>query len=148
MRLIGFLFVLVTVTALPVPGQEATDGGTATVIRALEREWVQGQTRNDNRALDMIFDNALVYVEYGRLITKGEYLSRIRQAGPQVSQIVTEAMTVRTVGKTSIVVGTYREKERKAGQSSVKRWRYIDTWVYKKNTWVLVAAAAARISGK
>lgn len=148
MKLIGFLLVLVAVTALLVPGQEPTEGGTATVIRALEHEWVQGQTRNDNRALDMIFDNALVYVEYGRLVTKGEYLSRIRQAGPQVSQIVTEAMIVRTVGKTSIVVGTYREKERKARQSSVKRWRYIDTWVYKKNTWVLVAAAAAPISGK
>ena len=51
-------------------------------IRALEKQWTVGQSRNDNRALDMIFDNALIYVEYGRLVTKGEYLARIKSIPP------------------------------------------------------------------
>ncbi len=148
MRAFGLLCILVCAASVPVSGQATTEADSATVIRALEDEWVEAQTRNDNRALDMIFDNALIYVEYGKLVTKGEYLSRIKQAGPQVSEIVTEAMTVRAAGKTAIVVGAYRERERKAGASTVKRWRFIDTWVYKKNGWVLVAAAAAPISGK
>jgi hypothetical protein len=61
----------------------------------------------------------------------------------QVSQIV-EALTVRQFDHTVIVVGTYREKER--GQSRVKRWRFIDTWAYKKNGWVLVATVATPVS--
>lgn len=146
MRIAAVLFILFFAWARPVFGQQAPGGDTATVIRALEHEWVEAQTRNDNRALDLIFDNALVYVEYGKLITKGEYLSRIRQAGPQVSLIVTETTTVHQFDHTVIVVGTYREKERGTAQSRVKRWRFIDTWAYKQNGWVLVAAAATRVS--
>lgn len=146
MRLVSLLLIVIWTTALSISGQTATEGDTATVIRALEHEWLDGQTHNDNRALDLIFDNALVYVEYGKLVTKGEYLSRIRQSGPQLNQIVMEPLSVREFGTTAIVVGTYREKERANGQSRVKRWRFVDTWVYKKSGWVLVAAAAAPIS--
>ena len=148
MRVFGVLLILACTTSVTVSGQKAAEVDTANIIRALEHEWVDAQARNDNQALDLIFDNALVYVEYGNLVTKGEYLSRIKRAGPQVSQIVTESMTVRTAGKTSIVVGAYRETESKAGRSSVKHWRFIDTWVDKKSGWVLVAASAAPISGK
>jgi hypothetical protein len=77
--------------ALSVPAQEA-DGNIATTIRALERGWVDGQSWNNNRALDLIFDNALVYVEYGQRVTKGDYLARIKQESPQIAM---EAMTVR-----------------------------------------------------
>ena len=140
------LFILIFAVTRPVFGQQATEEDTATVIRALEHKWVDPQTRNDNRALNLIFDNALVYVEYGRLITKGEYLARIRQAGPQVSQIVRRVATIRQFDHTAIVVGTYREKERGSAQSRVKRWRFIDTWAYKQNGWVLIAAAATRVS--
>jgi hypothetical protein len=146
MRLAGLAFILAWAAAVPVCGQQGTEGDNAMVIRALEHEWVEGQTRNDNRALNLIFDNALVYVEYGKLVTKGEYLSRIKQAGPEVSEVVIEAMTVRKLGNTAIVVGSYRERLRSSRQSGVKRWRFIDTWIFKKNGWVLVAAAAAPIS--
>ena len=109
---------------------------------SLEREWVEAQSHNDNRALDLIFDNALVYMEYGRLITKGDYLLRVRSAKPQLEQIVKEAMTVRTFGSTAIVVGSYRETGVKDGKSLLKRWRFVDTWVYEKGRWMLVAAAS------
>ena len=96
-------------------------------------------------ALDLIFDNALVYIEYGRLITKGDYLLWVRSAKPQPSQIVMEAMTVRMFGSTAIVVGTYRDKST-AGKAQLARWRFVDTWVYKNGRWMLVAAAAASVS--
>ena len=148
MKVVRCLFVLLCATSLAVTGQQATaPEGTAAVIRALEHEWVVGQSRNDNSALNLIFDNALVYVEYGRLVTKGEYLSRIRESGPQLNQIVMDPMTVRTFGETTaVVVGTYREREGKGGPSGPRRWRFVDTWVYKKNGWVLVSAAAAPVS--
>src|SRR5947208_2766017 len=86
---------------------QESDPGTAAAIRALEKQWTVGQARNDNRALDMIFDNALVYVEYGRLVSKGEYLSRIKDQTANLDQISMEPMSVRTFGDTAIVVGTY-----------------------------------------
>ena len=101
---------------------------------------MDGQSWNNNRALDLIFDHALVYVEYGQLVTKGDYLARIKQESPQIAM---EAMTVRQFGDTAIVVGSYRERLSKGGEREVKRWRFVDTWVRKKNGWVLVAAAAA-----
>src|SRR5712671_1598042 len=138
---IGLWLVLVCAISLSL-AQEALEGSAAPAIRALEHEWVEGQSSNNNRALDLIFDNGLVYVEYGRLITKGEYLSRVKAAEPNPSQIVMEAMTVRTFGGTAIVVGTYHEKNISTGTTRLKRWRFVDTWVYKKQRWMLVAAAA------
>ena len=142
MRVAGLSLLLIGTWLLALPAQRIEESGTATAIRSLEHEWVEGQTRNDNRALDLIFDNSLVYIEYGNLVSKGDYLSRIKWAGPQINQVVMEPMTVRTFGNTAIVVGSYRERDASGGRVVLRRWRFIDTWVYKKNGWVLVAAGA------
>jgi len=146
MRAIAWLGVLICVVCAPmsVAAQEATEGeNTAAEIRALERAWSEGEARNDNRALDLIFDNALVYIEYGKVMTKGEYLTRIRTEKPHTQQIVMEGTTVRTFGRAAIVVGVYREKDMKDGKVSLSRWRFIDTWVKKQAGWTLVAAASS-----
>jgi len=144
MRTAGILFILVCAASLFASSQVESGGNASAEIRALELEWSEGQARNDNRALDLIFDNGLVYVEYGKLITKGEYLLRVRRSTPSLQpSIFFEAMTVRTVGDTAIVVGTYREASLKGGRTMVQRWRFVDTWVYKNGHWMLVAAAAA-----
>lgn len=128
-----------------IASQQVMQEGTEITIRALEREWTVGQSRNDNHALDLLFDNALVYVEYGKLMSKGEYLSRIRQYAPELDQIEMGPMTVHVFGSTAIVVGTYVEKQVQSSRKQVKRWQFIDTWVYKKNGWVLVAAGASPV---
>jgi ketosteroid isomerase-like protein len=146
MRTIGLLLILVCSTLLSLSAQETADSDVATTIRALESDWVAAQSRNDNRALDLMFDNALVYIEYGRLVTKGDYLLRVKSAKPQLSQIVMEPMTVHTFGSTAIAVGTYRDKSVSDGKAHFGRWRFVDTWVYKNGRWMLVAAAAAPLS--
>jgi hypothetical protein len=78
-------------------------------------------------------------------MSKGEYLSRIRQYEPALDQIEMGPMTVRVFGSTAIVVGTYLEKQLQNSRKQVKRWQFIDTWVYKKNGWVLVAAGASPV---
>jgi hypothetical protein len=142
-RTIGWLLVLLCAMSLPGWAQEGAGSAAATAVRTLEQEWVEAQSHNDNRALDLIFDNALVYIEYGRLVSKGDYLLRVRSAKPQVQQIVMEPMTVRTFGSTVIVIGSYRETNVKDGKPLLRRWRFVDTWVYEQGRWMLVAAAAA-----
>lgn len=146
MKTMGLWLMVVCALSLYVSTQEGDEGGAATAIRARERERVVAQSRNDNHALDLIFDDSLVYVEYGRLVTKGDYLSKIKRAVPQLSQIVMEPMAVRTFGSTAIAVGIYRERTVQEGKVRVRRWRFIDTWVYKKGMWVLVAAGAAPVT--
>jgi hypothetical protein len=148
MRMVVWCFTLVCACSLLVRGQQGTEGESGSGIRALEHEWTVGQSRNDSHALDLIFDNALIYVEYGKLVTKGEYLSRIRLEIAQPDQIVMGPMTVHTFPGTAIVVGTYSERKTKNGSRDLKHWRFIDTWVYKKGRWMLVSAAAAPLPSR
>ena len=131
-------------TAIPLLAQQP-DATTAAAILALERQWVDAQSRNDNPSLNLIMDNAVVYVEYGKLMTKGDYLSRIKSYDPLADAVVMEPVTVRTFGNTAIVTGTYRETLRRSGKRSTKRWRFVDTWTFKKQGWVLIAAASTPI---
>jgi ketosteroid isomerase-like protein len=140
-KLLG-VFVILAVVGATAIAQQQSDPATEAAIRALEREWTVGQGRNDNRTLDLIFDNRLIYVEYGQLVSKGEYLARVKSEPTAANHVTMESMSVRTFGDTAIVVGNYVEKTSKKG-SSVQRWRFVDTWVYEKNGWVLVAAGAA-----
>jgi uncharacterized protein DUF4440 len=146
MKAIIRLLGLVCILAPHISGQQSAEAGTAAAIRALEHEWTVGQSRNDNHALDLIFDNTLIYVEYGKLVSKGDYLSRIKREPSGLDQIVMEPMTVHIFGSTAIVTGTYVERQALGVRRETKRWRFIDTWVYKKNGWVLVAAGAAPVA--
>ena len=141
-----FALITVSILAIAAWGQVSAEPGTAAAIRSLEEQWMVGQSRNDSRALDMIFDHALIYVEYGRLVSKGEYLARIKAQTADMDQISMEPMTVRTFGNTAIVVGTYTESHVDRGNRTLQQWRFVDTWVYKQKGWVLVAAAAAPVA--
>jgi hypothetical protein len=44
------------------------------------------------------------------------------------------------------VVGTYRQIALKEGKPVPTRYRFIDTWVNKNGSWMLVATGAAPIS--
>jgi len=143
MRTMGWVLILVCATFFSVRAQESGEGSTAPSILVLEHAWFDRESRNDNRALDRIFDNDLVYVEDGKTMTKAEYLLRLKLATPHPYQVVLEATAVRTFGSTAIVVGTYREKSLKDGKTSPRRWRFVDTWVNKEGNWMLVAAGSS-----
>ncbi len=124
---------------------QQTDTAASGAIRALEHEWVEAQSHNDNRALNLILDSGVVYVEYGRLVTKADYLLRIKHQDPSTDEIVLEPITVRVFGSTAIVTGSYRETQRKVGMHTVRRWRFVDTWAYKEHSWVLIAAGSTPV---
>jgi len=144
MRATGCLLIFAC-TAL-FHAQEVQDGGSRGTILALERVWSEAEARGDSRVLDGIFDNALVYMEEGRIVTKGECLSRMRTAGSRLRQIQPGATSVKIFGNTAIVVGTYRDKTVISGKSLQKQRRFIDTWVNKKGEWVLVATGSAPLA--
>lgn len=141
-RILGLLCAVVP----QILAQQGMEPNAAAAIRALEHQWTVGQAHNDNRALDLIFDNALVYVEYGRLVPKADYLLQIKGQDAALDHIVMEPLQVRLFGTTAVVVGTYVEKRIVGVRHDTRRWRFLDTWVYKKNGWTLVAAGAAPVA--
>ena len=144
MRTICTVILITWAMPLSLLAQQPDEAASA-AIRALEHEWVDAQSHNNNRALDLILDNAVVYVEYGQLVPKGDYLSRIKNEDPATDEIVMEPIEIRTFESTAIVTGSYHEIQRKNGRRITTRWRFVDTWTYKKNGWVLIAAASTPI---
>lgn len=122
--------------------QESSDPGDRSNILALEHAWDQAQERGDVKALAVIFDNSLVYVDYdGELMTKAAYLGRVKANNIHMEQIVADEMSVQMFGNTAIVVGTYRVKGMENGKPYLHHGRFTDTWVRTKGNWICVAAA-------
>lgn len=126
--------------------QDATVSGAKSNILALEHAWDQAQERGDATALAAIFDNSMVYVDYdGKLLTKTEYLARVKSNTTHMQQIVAEQMSVQVFGDTAIVVGTYRAKGVENGKPYLHRGRFTDTWVLMREHWMCVAAETTPI---
>jgi len=138
------LLILVGVAWKALPAQDADEGGARSKILALEHAWNQAEPAKDLKALDAIFDNGLIYVDFdGTLMTKADFLSRVR-AG-RLQQVVTQSMAVELFGNTAIVTGTYQSSELLHGKRLLRRGRFVDTWVSKGNSWVCIAAQATPI---
>ena len=136
--------ILLGTALTPLSGQSVDETGSRTKILALEHAWNQTEAFKDLKALDTLFDNALVYVDFdGTLMTKAEFLSRVKSA--HLQQVITQSMNVELFGDTAIVTGTYQASEVRDGRPLVRRGRFVDTWVYKSSGWVCVAAQATPI---
>lgn len=123
----------------PMWSQGAEESAAATKILALEHAWNQAEAFKDLKALDALFDSALVYVDSdGALLTKAEFLRQVQSA--HVAQVVTQSMMVHMFGNTAIVTGIYQATEIRHGKPTILRGRFVDTWMYRDSTWVCVAA--------
>lgn len=146
MKIAGYAAILACATSLLAAAQTYGDAGARSNILALEYAWDQAQERGDTKALDAIFDNSLVFVDFdGKLLTKAEYLARVKSDSPHLEQIVTESMNVQVLGNTAIVVGTYRAKGLEDGKPYLRRRRFTDTWMLMRGHWMCIAAEATPI---
>jgi hypothetical protein len=126
--------------------QNPHDSGYRSNILALEYASDLAQEHGDVKARAALFDNTLVYVDYdGKLLTKAEYLARVKANKTHMSQIVAEDMSVQLFGSTAIAVGTYRVKGIDNGRPYLRHGRFIDTWVLVGKNWLCVAAEATPI---
>jgi ketosteroid isomerase-like protein len=146
MRKAGFAAILAWSVLVTVAAQSSNDAAGRSTILALEHAWDQAQERGDAKALSTIFDDALIYVDYdGKLLTKAEYMARVKANNTHMQQIVAEEMSVQMFGTTAVVVGTYRAKGIESGKPYVKRGRFTDTWVLRGTNWICIAAGTTPI---
>jgi ketosteroid isomerase-like protein len=146
MRTILIMMITALLCSMHVRAQSTFDTEGRESIRALENAWDQAQERGDATALAPILDNSLIYVDYdGKLLTKAEYLARVKANNIHMDQIVTEQMNVQMYGNTAIVVGTYRVKGVERGKPYLRRGRFTDTWTLIKKNWICIAASTTPI---
>lgn len=116
------------------------------VLRHLERLKFDAQQRKDTTALGSMLDDTIMWVEpSGALTTKAAYLAAFHDPNRQLLRIVPESMTVKVFDGIAIVVGIYDERGMKAGHPYHVRCRFIDTWAFKKGTWICIAATATSV---
>jgi ketosteroid isomerase-like protein len=139
--------ILACTASLLVAAQNTNHLDAQSKILALEYAWDQAQGLGDIRALSAIFDNALVFVDYdGKILTKAQYLDRVKVDSSHLQQIVTESMNVQMFGNTAIVVGTYRAKGVENAKPYLRRRRFIDVWMLRGEHWICVAAEATPVA--
>jgi ketosteroid isomerase-like protein len=139
----GVVFVGV---ALLFAAAQSADSSAVTTVLALEHAWNQAEERKDAKALDALFDNALVYVDDdGSMRTKAEFLSHVKAPASHPEQEITESMTARQFGTTIVVAGVYVLKGTEHGKAYLRRGRFIDTWILEDGKWLCVASQSTPI---
>jgi ketosteroid isomerase-like protein len=146
MRIAAIVLVFLGSVLPFAAGQSSADKNAITSVLALEHAWNQAEERKDTRALDAIFDDALVYVDYdGSFRTKSEFLARVKSSASKPDQEVTESMTGHMFGNTVVVTGIYIARGTEHGKPYVRRGRFVDTWNYTDGRWLCVASQATPI---
>lgn len=137
---------MVCAASLIASGQEPSNPGAVTKVLALEHIWNRAEESKDTTALDALFDNALIYVDYdGTLRTKAEFLARVKSSASQLQQEITESMTAHVFSGSVVVTGVYVARGVDNGKPYVRRGRFVDTWVLQDKGWLCVASQSTPI---
>jgi hypothetical protein len=129
------------------PAQDTANANDGSKVLALESVWNQAEEKGDIKALDLILDNSMIYIdEDGSVLTKAQFLNHTaKQAGSDLQWLVTPTLSVHVYGNTAVVVGSYRVKGLRRGKPYQRDGRFVDTWAFKKGAWICVAAQATPI---
>jgi len=126
--------------------QENSGSAAGSKVLALESVWNMAEEKADVRALDLIFDESMIYVdEDGSLLSKAQFLAHVKQAGPQLQSLITKTIAVRVFGDAAMVVGNYEARGAERGKAYLHQGRFMDTWVLKQGAWVCVVAQSTPI---
>jgi hypothetical protein len=137
----------VCLLSLCARAQSGADRDAGSRIRTLETIWNKAEEKGDVRALDLIFDNSMIYIdEEGALLTKTQFLNRVaKDTGSDAEWLVTPEMSVNVYGETAVVAGSYRVTVVRAGKRYQRSGRFIDTWAFKNGEWRCVVAQATPV---
>jgi hypothetical protein len=135
-----FALLIGAIMILPQIDAQSIDESVArTKLLALEHILDQAEASGDQKALDDLFDNRLIYIDAdGTALNKPAFLSRERSLHPQ--QVVSEVTAVQIFDDTAIVNGTHHSKEFRNGRLQVRQFSFTDTWIQKGSTWVCITA--------
>jgi ketosteroid isomerase-like protein len=142
--------IMVCTAAVWAPAQTDSEAATKSKIVALEQLWNQAYKSGDTKALDAILDDAIVLVnDDGSVQTKAEFLASVKSSAPQPSaqqqQVAPESFNVHVFGNVAIATGVMRVKGVEGGKAYSRRERFVDTWLFRRGSWVCVGTDATPV---
>jgi ketosteroid isomerase-like protein len=119
---------------------QTSDSAAERELLGLERVLkLQACQSKDLKTIDDLLDDSFVLIDPdGKYYSKADVLTFVKSM--DVLQFVAEDMTVRLHGNTAIVTGLYQLKTVLHGKASLKKGRFVDTWLLKNGRWKGVAS--------
>lgn len=139
-RQLSFLLLLALPLSVPAQDRARSPAAEKSMILALENAWNQAELHHDTGAADAILADTFISVDHhGRLQTRAQYLSDMKDTSFQPEQISNTETSVYLYGNTAIVTSAYRTKGTDNGKPFVHHGRFTDTWVNLGGKWKCVA---------
>ena len=140
MRKSAWIILMACLGLQPMWSQDAVDPNLKSKLVALERVTkIQAFEAKDLRTLDAILDERFVAVDAeGKLQSKGEFMIFVQAADRLRYQL--DGLDVRVHNGTAIVTGLFQIKDLEQGKGLVQSGRFVDSWMLKDGTWVLIAS--------
>jgi len=133
--------------SLCVAAQDSGLGPEQEKLLSLENQRSRAEQDKDAKALDLLLDNSLSYVDqHGQVSNKATYLAKVRARERGQDEQVTESMNAYMYGDSAVVNGVYRVKGPDKGKPHFRRGRFTDTWTNRKGAWMCVASQYTLIS--
>jgi hypothetical protein len=131
-----FLIGILAASATPA-GAEGSLADAENYIKASEAAWAQSSVHGNPVLVKEILADDFVGLDDGKLFDKSSAVADAnKDAGEYVSNHVDYAH-VRFFGKTAVIQGAESWTRKDGGQG---RHVWMDTWVYRKGRWQVVAA--------
>jgi hypothetical protein len=148
MRRVAQVWIATCALGVFMAAQDNVGSAAQSKVLALESAWNIAEEKSDVRALDLIFDNSMIYIdEDGGLLSKAQFLARIKNTHTQMESLVTQTIAVRIYGgETAVVVGSYRARGMEHNKPYLREGRFMDTWVLREGAWICVVAQSTPLA--
>ena len=139
-------FILVVLAAL-IPASATADTGDD--IERMEEQRGQAILNADMPVLYAIYADDFFYNRAGGdSLTRSEYLPLYASGELKVNKAMSEGRNIRVYGDTAIVSGIVHVNATIKGENRALHLRYLNVWVKRGGTWVLVARQATNLPAK
>jgi len=107
---------------------------------ALEDDWALALIHRDAAVFRRLLADRFIYTEDDRTMSRDEMLHEIVAGSDTVTTAHNEDMRVHHFGATAVVTGWLVVGGRGPSGPFDRRYRFTDTWVYRRGGWQIVAA--------
>jgi len=142
MRPMVHALMLTCALVASIAAEDNISSAAQSKVLALENAWNIAEEKSDVRALDLIFDNSMIYIdEDGALLSKAQFLAQTKNTHTQMQSLVTQTIAVRMFGgEMAVVVGSYRARGMEHNKAYLREGKFMDTWVLREGAWICVVA--------
>jgi uncharacterized protein (TIGR02246 family) len=103
-------------------------------VRAIEKRWVDAETRRDAAAVAELLDDQFLFVVGSRAPINKEQFVKAVPSFTSTSQVLSDQV-VRIAGDTAVVTG----RDTLEGPGYKQNWRYTVTYIWRQGSWRALA---------